>query len=159
MAEFEIFEGIEPVAAAGFSATPLAYGTKFELAVPRASPARLSPLNCAVRISEWRAIWLAPGRWMLLHPMASQPPPALTPDGRLTDISHGMVEFACDGLRLKKVFAKATPLDLRHFEAGQCARTWFAGFPVLIDCRETDWRLLVEAPLAAALRAWLADAA
>jgi|HubBroStandDraft_4_1064222.scaffolds.fasta_scaffold434611_2 sarcosine oxidase subunit gamma len=123
--------------------------------------------NCSREHAGWRALWLRPDGWLLTgaadgntvgHPFASGVEQKLC---RLTDVSHAMVCIALSGSATRVLLAKGTPLDLRpdRFGPDQCARTWCAGFTVLLDCRHTSIDIYVDTSFAIAFWQWIGDAA
>jgi sarcosine oxidase, subunit gamma len=123
--------------------------------------------NSSRDYAGWRALWLRPDGWLLTeaadgdtagHPFASG---AAQKFCRLTDVSHAMVCIALTGTAARVLLAKGTPLDLRpdRFNPGRCARTWCAGFTVLLDCRHTSIDIYVDTSFAIAFWRWIGDAA
>jgi heterotetrameric sarcosine oxidase gamma subunit len=123
--------------------------------------------NSSREYAGWRALWLRPDGWLLTvagdghtleHPFGSGAAQKLC---RLTDVSHAMVCIALSGSAARVLLAKGTPLDLRpdRFGAGQCARTWCAGFTVLLDCHHTSIDIYVDTSFAVAFWQWIGDAA
>jgi heterotetrameric sarcosine oxidase gamma subunit len=115
----------------------------------------------------WRALSLRPGAWLLIdmsegaaaeHPFASSEEKGLC---RLTDVSYAFACIRLSGSRARNLLAKGTPLDLRvsHFAAGQCARTWCAGFSIVLDCRDAEINVYVDTSLAESFWNWISDAA
>ena len=124
--------------------------------------------NRAIAHDTWRATWLRPDGWLLsgLEPMSGRAWSGLLSAAeyrvcRLTEITHSRVCFALEGDRAPLLLAKGTPLDLRRHRLGpgQCARTWCAGFTVLLDHVGDAIHVYVDAPLAVAFWDWLCDAA
>jgi heterotetrameric sarcosine oxidase gamma subunit len=125
--------------------------------------------NRTIPHDHWRALWLRPNGW-LLSGAAETPDDARWPELRRAveeglcgafDLSHARVCINLKGAAAAAVLAKGTPLDLRphRFPQGHCARTWCAGFTVVLD-RVTDGiDVYVDSSLAAAFWDWLVDAA
>jgi|HubBroStandDraft_1064217.scaffolds.fasta_scaffold31572_2 heterotetrameric sarcosine oxidase gamma subunit len=115
----------------------------------------------------WRALSLRPGGWLLIdmsegaavgHPFASSEEKGLC---RLTDVSYAFACIRLSGPGARNLLAKGTPLDLRtsHFAAGQCARTWCAGFTIVLDCHDAEFNLYVDTSFAVSFWNWISDAA
>jgi heterotetrameric sarcosine oxidase gamma subunit len=115
----------------------------------------------------WRALSLRPGGWLLIdmsegaaveHPFASSEEKGLC---RLTEVSHAFACIRLSGPRARNLLAKGTPLDLRtsHFAAGQCARTWCAGFTIVLDCADAEINVYVDTSFAVSFWNWISDAA
>jgi len=164
----ENLDGAAPISSDRFSASLRPFGTKLELATAGPVDLRLpGTANRVTGLGLWRALWLAPARWLLVHPAANQSTPpelleaATSGLARIIDVTCRRSEIACEGPAVPEIFGKCTPLDLRpdRFAPGTCAQTWFSGFPVIVERRETDCSIFVEAPLSAAFWAMLTDAA
>ena len=160
---------------AGDLAASAAHRTVFELHGNSATLAEHCPgllptaPNRTIPHDHWRALWLRPNAWLLTGAPE-------TPDDarwselmrameeglcRLLDLSHARVCINLRGTATATVLAKGTPLDLRphRFLQGHCARTWCAGFTVVLD-RVTDGiDVYVDSSLAVAFWDWLEDAA
>jgi sarcosine oxidase, subunit gamma len=118
---------------------------------------------------HWRALWLRPNGWLLSG--APETPddirwPKLTravEEGlcRVFDLSHARVCINLKGAATAAVLAKGTPLDLRphRFLQEHCARTWCAGFTVVLDRVAGGIDVYVDSSLAVAFWDWLGDAA
>jgi sarcosine oxidase subunit gamma len=81
---------------------------------------------------------------------------------RVTDVSAALARFALDGPHARTVISKACALDLhpKAFPAGRCARTRFAGMPVVLYCREAStFEGIVALSCREYLLSWLIDAA
>jgi sarcosine oxidase subunit gamma len=141
--------------------------------------------NRTIPHTSWRALWLRPNAWLLSGPpdisddarhreMTDGPNddaqsvcwPELTravEEGqcRVFDLSHARVCINLKGTATAAVLAKGTPLDLRphRFPEGHCARTWCAGFTVMLDHVEDGIDVYVDSSLAVAFWDWLGDAA
>jgi sarcosine oxidase, subunit gamma len=132
-----------------------------------------------------RALWLRPNAWLLSGPpdipddarhremtdaandgaQSERWPDLSLPvkEGlcRAFDLSHARVCINLKGPATAAVLAKGTPLDLRphRFPQGHCARTWCAGFTVMLDHVEDGIDVYVDSSLAVAFWDWLGDAA
>jgi heterotetrameric sarcosine oxidase gamma subunit len=125
--------------------------------------------NKTVSHDHWRALWLRPSGWLLSGapgiPDEARWPELRRPveEGlcRVWDLSHARVCINLKGTATAAVLAKGTPLDLRphRFLQGHCARTWCAGFAVVLDRVADDIDVYVDSSLAAAFWDWLGDAA
>ena len=141
--------------------------------------------NRTIPHTSWRALWLRPNAWLLSGPpdisddprhremtdaanddAQSERWPELTlpvEEGlcRVFDLSHARVCINLKGTATAAVLAKGTPLDLRphRFLEGHCARTWCAGFTVMLDHVEDGIDVYVDSSLAVAFWDWLGDAA
>ena len=118
---------------------------------------------------HWRALWLRPNAW-LLSGAPDLPGDARWPEltraaeegvCRIFDLSHARVCINLKGTATAAVLAKGTPLDLRphRFPQGHCARTWCAGFTVVLDRVADGIDVYVDSSLAVAFWDWLGDAA
>lgn len=97
--------------------------------------------NTAASSGPWTALWLGPGRWLLVAAgrEAESGEDALrgalgpTP-GAVTDIGSGRTVLRIAGRNGADVLAVGCPLDLHplRFAPGQCAQSAVAGFNVLI---------------------------
>jgi len=162
-----------PLVAHGLTARRLAPSTLIELrgngAYVAAHLADVLPNapNRSLDHGSWRALWLRPGGWLLIAEPGSPAPAETFASGvaqgecRLTDVSDAWAGISLGGSEARNILAKGTPLDLRpsRFAPGQCARTWCAGFTVLLDCREDAIDIRIEASMARGLWDWLEDAA
>lgn len=141
--------------------------------------------NRTIPHGPWRALWLRPNAWLLSGPpdipddarhremtdaanddAQSARWPELTravKEGlcRVFDLSHARVCINLKGTANAAVLAKGTPLDLRplRFPQGHCARTWCAGFTVVLDRLADGIDVYVDSSLAVAFWDWLGDAA
>jgi sarcosine oxidase subunit gamma len=141
--------------------------------------------NRTIAHGPWRALWLRPNAWLLSGPpdipedarhremkdaanddVQSECWPELTrpvKEGlcRVFDLSHARVCINLKGTATAAVLAKGTPLDLRphRFPQGHCARTWCAGFTVVLDRVADGIDVYVDSSLAVAFWDWLMDAA
>lgn len=117
---------------------------------------------------HWRAMWLRPNGWLL----SSLPEEGggrwselmrAAQEGvcRVSDVSHGRVCIHSRGDAATVLLAKGTPLDLRpdRFPEGRCARTWCAGFTVMLDRVGDGMDIYVDSSQAVAFWDWLIDAA
>lgn len=138
-----------------------------ETSLAQQYPGLLPGPNRSIQHDAFRAVWLRPDGWMLVD-RAEDPgsSPGLSAvaaktSARVIDVSHNLVCIALSGNALRAVLAQGTSFDLRaaRFGPGQCARTWCAGFSVLLDHTATHVDLYVEATASAAYWAWLTDAA
>jgi sarcosine oxidase, subunit gamma len=124
--------------------------------------------NRTIPHDHWRALWLRPNGWLLSG--APDVPGARWPElkraveeglCRVFDLSHARVCINLRGTATAAVLAKGTPLDLRphRFLQGHCARTWCAGFTVVLDRVADGIDVYVDSSLAVAFWDWLGDAA
>ncbi len=80
---------------------------------------------------------------------------------RATDISQGYARFEFEGPEVQEFLLKGCSLDLHssRFPAARCARTRFAGVPVVLRCRASSaFEAIVAASYQQYLLAWIADA-
>jgi heterotetrameric sarcosine oxidase gamma subunit len=141
--------------------------------------------NRTVCHDHWRALWQRPNGWLLSgapeipdearHREMTDPAndaaqsecwPELTravKEGlcRVFDLSHARVCISLRGTATAAVLAKGTPLDLRpqRFLQGHCARTWCAGFTVVLDRVADGIDVYVDTSQSVAFWDWLGDAA
>jgi sarcosine oxidase subunit gamma len=81
---------------------------------------------------------------------------------RATNASHALARIEIDGANARTVFAKGCALDLdpSRFPPGRCARTRFAGVPVIVRCTEgSTFECIVTSSYRDYLLSWLTDAA
>jgi sarcosine oxidase subunit gamma len=81
---------------------------------------------------------------------------------RATDVSSSLVRIRISGSKARELLAKACALDLHPaaFLPGRCARTRFAGMPVIIRCTSNStFECIVASSYRDYLTAWLTDAA
>ena len=97
--------------------------------------------NTAASSEAWTALWLGPGRWLLLAAggetvsAADELRGALGPaSAAVTDVGSGRTVLRIAGRNGADVLAMGCPLDLhpRRFAPGQCAQSAVAGINVLI---------------------------
>jgi sarcosine oxidase subunit gamma len=80
---------------------------------------------------------------------------------RVTDLSSALARIGVAGPQARTLLSSGCGLDFgpRGLRAGQCARTRFAGMPVVIHCKETDvFECIVALSFHQYLVAWLAAA-
>ncbi|WP_170294677.1 sarcosine oxidase subunit gamma [Roseospira navarrensis] len=99
------------------------------------------------------ALWIGPGRWMLVFPKGVQPiqAPGLT----VVDLSHARCVLRLAGPGTWGVLARGCLLDLTRetFDAGRCAQTQMHGIPVLLHAVDFD-TVDVHVPRSYALDLW-----
>ena len=81
---------------------------------------------------------------------------------RATNVSQALSRIEIDGPDARALLAKGCSLDLHpsRFPPGRCARTRFAGMPVIVRCiQQFAFECIVTSSYADYLRAWLTDAA
>ena len=81
---------------------------------------------------------------------------------RATNVSQALSRFEIDGPEARVLLAKGCSLDLHpsHFPPCRCARTRFAGMPMIVRCiRQFTFECIVTSSYADYLRSWLTDAA
>jgi heterotetrameric sarcosine oxidase gamma subunit len=125
--------------------------------------------NRTIPHDYWRALWLRQNAWLLTGapgiPDDDRWPELMRAAGegvyRFLDLSHARVCISLRGTATTAVLAKGTPLDLRphRFLHGHCARTWCAGFTVVLDRVADGIDVYVDSSQAVAFWDWLADAA
>ena len=80
---------------------------------------------------------------------------------RTTNVSHALTRIEIDGTEARTLLAKGCSLDLHpaRFAPGRCARTRFAGMPVIVRCiREIAFECIVTRSYTDYLLCWLTDA-
>ena len=80
---------------------------------------------------------------------------------RATDVSQALARIEIDGPDARVLLSKGCSLDLHpsRFPPGRCARTRFAGMPVIVRCmKESTFECVVTSSYADYLRSWLTDA-
>jgi sarcosine oxidase subunit gamma len=123
--------------------------------------------NVTARAGQAVIAWLSPGEWALLGMEANEA-------GRragaalgdtlhlLADVTDGRALFTLDGPGARALLAKGCSLDLhrRRFPPQSCAQTLLAQCDIFLHRPgDTDrFEILVDAPLAAHLKAWFDDA-
>jgi heterotetrameric sarcosine oxidase gamma subunit len=165
---------VSPLVAPGLAAS-VAHRTVLELRGHTATLAAHCPSllptvpNRTIPHDHWRALCLRPNGWLLSGPPETLDDacwPELTraqKEGvcQFFDLSHARVCITLRGAATAAVLAKGTPLDLRphRFLQGHCARTWCAGFTVVLDRVADGIDVYVDSSLAVAFWDWLEDAA
>jgi sarcosine oxidase subunit gamma len=126
--------------------------------------------NTAASAGAWTALWLGPGRWLLVaagretERAADALRGALGPaPGAVTDVGSGRTVLRIAGPNGVDVLAAGSPLDLhaRRFAPDQCAQSAIAGINVLIHKLDPSPRLdvFVARSYAVTFWDWLGDAA
>lgn len=112
--------------------------------------------------SERRAVWLAPGDWMLVGDVklnGSGPNSGLW---HLSDVTDGRVVFEIAGPDARNLLGKGTSLDLhpRSFGIDQSAQTLFAQLRVLLDqiSEQPKFNLYADISFSSYLKSWFGDA-
>lgn len=104
--------------------------------------------------------WVEPRAWLVIGAA-----PGAVPDGTLPmaiEIGDACASRRVQGTGAAALLAAGTGLDLAALRSGAgCAHTLFAEEVVVLVQRlaGNDWRVLIDAPRAAFLDAWLRDAA
>lgn len=100
--------------------------------------------------------WTEPRAWLVLGAGGALPDSALP---MAIDVSDRYASLRLQGARAWDVLAAGTGLDPAALAPGRCAQTLFAEeigiFVQRLAGAEPDYRVLVEAPLAAFLTGWL----
>jgi heterotetrameric sarcosine oxidase gamma subunit len=165
---------VTPLVARDLTAS-VPHRTVLELRGPTATLAEQCPgllptvPNRTVSHDHWSALWQRPNGW-LLSGAPEIPDETRWPElrravaeglCRVWDLSHARVCINLKGNATAAVLAKGTPLDLRphRFLQGHCARTWCAGFTVVLDRVADGIDVYVDSSLAVAFWDWLGDAA
>jgi sarcosine oxidase subunit gamma len=81
---------------------------------------------------------------------------------RATNVSQALARIEIDGPDARVLLAKGCSLDLYPscFPPGRCARTRFAGMPIIVRCiQQFTFECIVTSSYADYLRSWLTDAA
>jgi sarcosine oxidase, subunit gamma len=109
--------------------------------------------------TDWLVILTDPGTSVLSQRLDA----ALTGSTfRATDLSQALVRVSIEGPGGRTLLAKGCALDLHptRFPPGRCARTRFAGMPVVVRCmRDCAFECIVTRSYAEYLQSWLTDAA
>ncbi len=98
------------------------------------------------------AVWLAPGRRLVVGAIASE-------GNFVSDVSDGLVVIEISGAHTDELLAMGCPLDIGALARGRCAQTLFAGVKTLIYRHGDAVRLHIERSLAQWLLDWLQVAA
>jgi len=80
---------------------------------------------------------------------------------RATNVSDALARIEINGPEVRNLLAKGCSLDLHppRFAPGRCARTRFAGMPVIVCCRgASKFECIVTISYVDYLLSWLADA-
>jgi sarcosine oxidase subunit gamma len=80
---------------------------------------------------------------------------------RTTNVSQALSRIEIDGAEARELLSKGCSLDLHppRFAPGRCARTRFAGMPVIIRCtQDSTFQCIVTISYAEYLVSWLEDA-
>ncbi len=126
--------------------------------------------NRVASMREIRTLWLGPDEWLVTAPGGAAPElmarlARALAGGRamLTDLSASRAIIDIAGTAARRLLEKGCGLDLhpRSFGPGQCAQTFFAKLPVIIDqlAAAPAYRLFVGRSAARWLAEWLIDAA
>ena len=103
--------------------------------------------------------WTEPRAWLVLGAAGALPDGALP---MAIEVSDRYASLRLQGARAWEVLAAGTGLDPAALAPGRCAQTLFAEEIIVFVQRllgaEPDYRVLVEAPLAAFLTGWLRTA-
>jgi sarcosine oxidase subunit gamma len=81
---------------------------------------------------------------------------------RTANVSQALARVEIDGPEARVLLNKGCALDLHppHFPPGRCARTRFAGMPVIVRCtQESTFECIVASSYRDYLVSWFADAA
>lgn len=78
---------------------------------------------------------------------------------RVTNLSQALSCIEIESPEARNLLAKGCALDLSSFAPGRCARTRFAGMPVIVCCRDVSkFECIVTLSYVDYLLSWLADA-
>jgi sarcosine oxidase subunit gamma len=80
---------------------------------------------------------------------------------RATNLSQALARISIEGPDARALLAKGCALDLHlpRFPPGRCARTRFAGMPVVVRCmRDSAFECIVTKSYAEYFQSWLTDA-
>jgi sarcosine oxidase subunit gamma len=133
-------------------------------AVPKGLPATVGMAHH----DRFRALCVGPTEWLIVGGPTSRllaeaiGTTGLCGDFTAIDVTEGLQTLELRGRASRDLLAAGCGLDLHEnrFFAGQCARTRFAGLPVIIDCcGDPDrFQLYVSRSYVSWLTAWLEDA-
>jgi sarcosine oxidase, subunit gamma len=108
--------------------------------------------------TEWLIVGADPNSGLLHEKLVSA---LLEAPLRAIDISQGFACLGFEGPDAREFLLKGCSLDLHpdRFPATRCARTRFAGVPVVLRCRsDAEFEAIVPASYTNYLLAWIADA-
>jgi sarcosine oxidase subunit gamma len=127
------------------------------------------PENGTVVAARAKVIGVGPADWLVITP-----DPEVTPwlqrleaafgggPCRATDLTQAFARIEVHGPHTRELLAKGCSLDLHSslFPPGRCARTRFAGMPVIVECTASStFECIVTLSYAEYLLKWLTDAA
>ena len=106
--------------------------------------------------------WVAPGEWLV---SASRAPNVLFDRlrcaisgtlGHVADLSSGLAVYRMAGKGSRDFLTRGCSIDVhpRSFPAGACARTLFAGVPVLLRARGGEFQIVCELSFSVYLEQW-----
>lgn len=116
--------------------------------------------NSAQTVADLAALWIGPGRALLIGPETKDLPTLLEAatagvDAAVTELSHARTVLALAGPRVRELLAKGSGVDFHPcaFAAGACVQTGYGQFPVLLHALDDHPRvdLYVDRGLAVAL--------
>ncbi len=112
------------------------------------------------------ALWLAPGRWLVVADdprtsgLAAQLGAALVAHGGfVSDVTQGLAVFHVAGPRAHDLLAMGCALEAAALAPGRCAQSNFAGMRTLIYQHTDGYRLSVDRVFARHMAQWLREAA
>ncbi|WP_313801819.1 sarcosine oxidase subunit gamma [Sphingobium sp.] len=118
----------------------------------------------SVRQGQARALWLAPGEWLVVGSQASGADVTSAAETRAAhwaDISDGRAVYEISGPRARDLLAKGSTIDFhpRAFARDACAQSAFAQlFSIVERTGKDSFRLYVDVSLAHHMELWLGDA-
>ncbi len=116
--------------------------------------------------SNTRALWMGPGRWLVIsndtqYGALAQKIAANLPAAAVNDVSSSRTVLRLTGPKVRDVLAAGCPIDLHPnaWQAGKCATTVLDHFTVTIDCIAADtFDVYVPRGFAQSLYEWLMEA-
>jgi sarcosine oxidase subunit gamma len=117
----------------------------------------------STRAGDVDVLWLGPDEFLVIGPPGSEERLIAAyggPGASVVDVSAQRTALDLDGPGARELLAFGCSIDLhpRVFAVGDCAQTVLAHTPVVLQRRESGFRVLVRASFAAHLGAWILDA-
>ena len=91
---------------------------------------------------ETRILWNAPRTWLILsrkeNVIETFKKSFKETDFAITDISHSRAVIQIQGVQVKEILKKGSPINFNDFEVNRCVGTVFHGITVVIDSISND---------------------
>ena len=114
-----------------------------------------------------RALWMGPGRWLIVatdttYGALADKITSRLPDAAVNDVSSSRTVLRLSGPKVRDVLAAGCPIDLHptKWTPGACATTIFGHFTVTLDCIDTEsFDIYIARGFAMSFYEWLMEAA